>query len=107
MKKISSIVLASFLSLPLVTFAAPANFRELVLTFVHVIEKAIPILLSLTFVVFIFGLLKYVTAGGDEEKTKEGREYIMYGIIGIFVMSSVWGLVNLIVNEFSDPILRL
>ena len=32
-------------------------------------------------------------AGGDEEKRANGRSLMIYGVIGLFVMVAVWGLV--------------
>lgn len=60
----------------------------------------IPFIISLAILVFIFGLFKYITAGGDEEQLKTARDFIIYGIIFIAVMISVWGLVNLVVRTF-------
>ena len=60
----------------------------------------IPILFILATIVFIWGIILYVTAGGDEEKRKEGRKFIIYGLIGLFVMVAVWGIVNVIVGLF-------
>jgi hypothetical protein len=61
---------------------------------------AVPVIFALAFIVFIWGVFKYFIAGGhDEEKRKSGRELMMYGIIGFFVMVSVWGLVNILVGS--------
>ncbi|MBI2628062.1 MAG: hypothetical protein HYW71_01335 [Candidatus Niyogibacteria bacterium] len=46
------------------------------------------------------GVLQFVTSGGDEEKRKEGRDHIIYGLIGLFIMVAVWGLVNAIAGTF-------
>lgn len=60
----------------------------------------IPLLVALAIMVFIYGVITYVISADDEEKRKTGRQYMMYGIIGIFVMVSVWGLVNILSNTF-------
>lgn len=64
------------------------------------INILIPFVIGLAVVFFIFGLFKYVTAGGDEEKIKAARNTIIWGVIIIAVMISVWGLVNFVVNSF-------
>ena len=43
----------------------------------------------------------YILNAGDEEKQKQSKYYVIYGIVGIFVMVSVWGLVNLLKNTFN------
>ncbi|MBI2628060.1 MAG: hypothetical protein HYW71_01325 [Candidatus Niyogibacteria bacterium] len=50
------------------------------------------------------GVLQFVTSGGDEEKRKEGRDHIIYGLIGLFIMVAVWGLVNAIAGTFGAEI---
>ena len=44
----------------------------------------------------LWGVFLYVTKGGDEEKRKEGQRFIAYGILALFVMVSIWGLVNVL-----------
>lgn len=60
----------------------------------------IPVLLSVALVIFLWGVLKYVSSGDDEEKRNSGRNFIVYGIIGLFVMVSVWGLVAVLNRTF-------
>ena len=62
---------------------------------------AVPLVFAVAFIVFIFGVFRYFIAGGaSPEKQKEGRQLIMYSVIGFAVMIAIWGLVNLVVNTF-------
>ena len=58
----------------------------------------IPILLLLATAVFLYGVVRYITAGGDEQQLTEARTYIVYGIIALAVMVAMWGLVALLIN---------
>lgn len=59
----------------------------------------VPVIFALTFLVFIWGLLKYFFLhGGNEEKRTEGRQFVLWGIIGMVVLFSVWGLVKLLLS---------
>ena len=63
---------------------------------------AVPVIFALAFIVFIWGVFSYFIAGGhDEERRKKGKELMLYGILGFFIMISVWGLVNILVNSVS------
>src|SRR3989344_3284825 len=44
-------------------------------------------------VVFFWGVAQYIGGGDDEEKRSKARNTMIYGIIGIFSMVSIWGLV--------------
>ncbi len=51
-------------------------------------------------VLMIAGAVVYIVYGAfnmirSEEKRESGRQTVVYGIIGLFVMISVWGLVNI------------
>jgi hypothetical protein len=61
----------------------------------------IPILIAIATVVFLWGVIKYVAAGGDEDKVREGRNMMMFGVISLAVMISMWGLVALIVKTIN------
>ncbi len=67
------------------------------------------IVISLAIVVFFWGLVVYLMNVGDSEKRKEGIHIMIWGVVAIFVMVSVWGIVELLQGTFSvqnkDPII--
>jgi len=64
------------------------------------INRLIPFIIALTVLIFLYGVLRFVIAN-DAEKRKEARGYMVWGVISLFVMVSVWGLVNILVRTFS------
>jgi len=60
----------------------------------------VPILMTLALVYFIWGLIKYVMAAGkgDAEESKHGKAIMIWGVVALFVMASVWGLVGILQN---------
>ena len=58
----------------------------------------VPVIFALAFLVFVWGLFKFVRDAGDETKRAEGRQFILWGLLGIVVLFSVWGLVNLLLS---------
>ena len=66
----------------------------------------VPIILALAFAVFIWGLTSYFFLNvGDEKKRAEGRQFALWGILGLVVIFSVWGLVNMLISTlgFTSP----
>jgi len=65
------------------------------------INRLIPFVIALTVLFFLWGLFRYIMAGGDADKRKEAQGAMIWGIITLFVMVSVWGLVNILVRSFN------
>ena len=61
-----------------------------------IISTLIPIAIALAILFFFWGLAKYILNQGDEEKKKEGRGIMIWGVIAIFIMVSIWGLVSVV-----------
>ncbi|MFA5999586.1 MAG: hypothetical protein WC783_01200 [Candidatus Paceibacterota bacterium] len=68
--------------------------------FQQILNSIIPVLVTLGVVYFVWGVVRYVIADGEEAKDK-GREKIVYSIIGFVVIMSLWGFVAIIVNTFN------
>ncbi len=57
----------------------------------------VPVLIAIAFIVFLWGVFNYFILGAaDADKRKEGREFVLWGIIGFVIIFSLWGLVNLV-----------
>lgn len=52
----------------------------------------------LCLVYFLAGVYKYISAGGDAEKKQSGVKIIVHGLVGLFILVSVWAIVGLLVN---------
>ncbi len=59
----------------------------------------IPFIFALAIASFVWGVVQYVINDTEEAKTK-GRDFIIWGIIGIAVMVSVWGLTKVVGGTF-------
>ncbi|MFA7302189.1 MAG: hypothetical protein WC030_00355 [Candidatus Paceibacterota bacterium] len=102
MKKAFSIAATTLLALPLVTSAAPLNNISDVGSFIiNTINGVIvPVLFAVAFIVFLWGAFKTFIMGANSEDVKdEGKNLMLYGLIGFFVMVSIWGLVNILVGS--------
>ena len=91
------IVALFFLAAPLATFAQSEITRILgdATAFLNLV---VTFLILLATVIFLWGIIKYILAGGDEEKVKEARHLIIWGIIFLAVMVGVWGFVNIVLD---------
>ncbi len=90
-KTIINLLLVSQFAVPLM---ALADLNDTINNFTGYAKSAINFILVLATLVFLWGILKYITAGGDSAKVAEARSYIIWGIIGLAVMGSAWAIVN-------------
>jgi hypothetical protein len=58
---------------------------------------------ALALIWFFWGIIQYVLKGENIEKRAQSRDFMIYAVIGMFVMFSIWGLVNLVRNTFFRP----
>lgn len=88
------IVGASFL-LPVFAFAQQLQgFENLVRSVGRIINLLIPLVFALAMLFFFWGLAQYILNSGDAAKQEEGRNKMIWGIVALFVMAAVWGLVR-------------
>lgn len=63
-----------------------------------------PIIASLALIAFFWGLAMFLFKfDGKEEEQKKGRAVMVYGVVVIFVMVSIFGIVNLLQRGFGTP----
>lgn len=61
----------------------------------------IGLFIVLAIVVFFWGLIRYIfNREGGEKEGAEGAQLMVWGIIAIFVMVSIWGIIGLLRSTF-------
>lgn len=82
------------------TFAAveDTTVDQLVDKFItEILNPLITLLFVVSTVVFIWGIIMYLSGSkGDPKKLEMGKNLIFWGIIGMFIMTSVWGIIRLL-----------
>jgi hypothetical protein len=77
------------------------TFKDFIDIFLNLIKTMIPVIAGLTLLTFFWGLAKFIMAvGGDEKAVAEGKNLMIWGILGLFVMVSIWGILHFLTNQF-------
>lgn len=102
MKKFS--VLGAFFALSLLphTVHAARTFAEVVDggqgSIVSYFDSyVIPLLYAVMFLLFMFGMVRYFFTGGEENREK-GKQFVLWGMVGMVAVFSIWGVVNLLLS---------
>ncbi len=97
MKKI--VISASLFLVPALAFAQTlSNVSRLIDSVRGIIDVLIPLVAALALLYFFWGLAQFIlaTGRGDEDAREKGKNIMIWGIVALFVMVSVWGLVRFV-----------
>lgn len=75
------------------------NFKDFVDLFIGLINLITPVVASLALLSFFWGLTKFIMNAGNEAAIKDGRKLMVWGVIALFIMISIFGLVRFLNNE--------
>ena len=91
-------VIIAFLALVPVFASAQnlGNLDTLMTNIGDLVALALPIVVAIALLVFFWGLVKFIFAQGNEESKAEAKKIMLWGLIALFVMVSVWGIVEFI-----------
>ena len=79
----------------------PTNFSQLVDVFFELLVTALPVIVGLAFLVFFWGLVKFIfRIGGDERAVAEGKKFMVWGLIALFIIVSFWAILAFAYGEF-------
>lgn len=76
------------------------NLSDIIIVFNKYINTLTPILASLAIICFFYGLIWYIYAAGDSKGREKGRQTIIWGLVGLFVIFSLWGILEFLKSVF-------
>ena len=100
MKKFLKIVIpASALATPFAAFAI-STLTNVIDKFAEIINGLLPIVVAIALLAFFWGLVQYIFYQNSEEKKKTSKNIMIWGLVALFVMVSVWGIINVVQETF-------
>ena len=99
-------IMKQFLSFLLITaipvFVSAKTIHDIVTAVqTGIVNPAINFLLAAASAVFMYGIIQYLIGSqGDQAKLDKGKKIMFWGIIGMFIMASAWGIVRILCNFF-------
>jgi len=98
-------VTATVLVVPFIAVAAPEDINSVPKLIAYVstklLEPIVGVLFVLATIVFIWGVIQYVVGSqGNEQQLVLGKKVMVWGIIGMFIMASSWGVVKILCEFF-------
>ncbi len=60
---------------------------------IDLINNLIYLVIGLALVGFLWGVLRFLFSGGSDKLKKEGKDFMIYGILILFVMTTLWAII--------------
>lgn len=106
-KTFNKFVYASLLALPSFAFAqsslspgSNSTFKDFIYNdIVGTIQILIPIMVAMAFVVFFWGLSKFILHSDSQADIQKGKNYMFWGIIVLFVLVSFRAIIAFITSD--------
>lgn len=102
LSKIYPVILFVFGFFPLLAEAQvrPSEINNIITTVTNTAKSLIGLLFVFASVVFLWGVVLFIAKADDEAARKKARGVMTWGIVGMAVMASGWGLANILVKYF-------
>ena len=98
MRRIIGLSSLSALVLTMPALASAVGLMDTLVTVNRFLNGVIGVIITIAIIVFFWGLVRYLTDVGEEKH--KGLVMMFYGLIAIFVMVSIWGIIHLLQNTF-------
>ena len=80
--------------------ATPKDLTGIIQLFTDIGLVIIPFLGTVAFLVFVLGVARFIRAAGNEKEVKDSKNLLIWGIVGLFVMITIWGIISFLKSEF-------
>ena len=69
-----------------------------------ILNPLITLAFAVALMYFLYGVYEFIKESDSEDARSKGREHILWGIIGMFIMISVYGIIRVLLTTFGVPI---
>ncbi|MBP9760379.1 MAG: hypothetical protein KBD24_03355 [Candidatus Pacebacteria bacterium] len=71
-------------------------FKTITTELGSIVGLLIPIFIALAFLVFVWGLITFIFASGDDDAKAAGKNRMIWGVLALFVITAIWGILALL-----------
>jgi hypothetical protein len=88
-------LLVAAASTPVLVYAQ-VTLLSIIEQFTQALAPLVAALTAVAVAVFVWGMVVFVTKSGDDQGRQVGRQRMIWGIVGLFLIVAVWGIVALL-----------
>lgn len=69
---------------------------------VYILNPIIYLLFGLALIIFLYGVFEFIKNADNKEEREKGSQHILWGIIGMTIMISAYGIINFILATMDN-----
>lgn len=67
-----------------------------------IVTPLLTLVFAVAFIVFVWGVFQYLIAQNDPGARATGTQHIMWGVIGMAIMVSAYGIINFVIQTLQS-----
>ena len=75
------------------------SFRDIIAGAGVLLKLLIPLTAAVALLYFFWGLAQFILVSGDEKLKTQGRSKMTWGVVALFVMTSIWGIIGFLQKD--------
>lgn len=92
------IIGATLLVVPFLALAAGPTLADIINLVISYLNTFLVLMMGVAVVIFVYYVIKYFVLPNADRS--EAGYYVMYSVVGFFIILSFWGIVNILQNTF-------
>lgn len=72
----------------------------------YIINPALGFLFVLACLYFLWGIIQFYLYQDSEDERETGKRHIIYGLIGLLIITGFFGIMQIIASTFNVPLTR-
>lgn len=68
-----------------------------------ILNPLIGLAFAVATIVFLFGIFQFIMSETADNAREAAKKKILYGLLGMFIMSSAYGLIHIVLGTFGIP----
>ena len=98
---LGAVLVAGAAVLPRTAAADTSTLKGIIDSFAEIIgQSLVTLLFGMALAAFIWGVIRMVIAQGDQNKREEGKKWLVWGILGMFIIVGLWGIIGFLSSTF-------
>ncbi|MDP3958366.1 MAG: hypothetical protein Q8Q36_02820 [bacterium] len=72
----------------------------------YLLNPLVGLIFAVALAYFIWGVFVFIQNSDNDAERKNGQQHMLWGVIGMFIMVAVYGILNVITGTFGLPPVR-